>query len=335
MLDATRRRTGTMAALIGADRDAVESLTTKVRDSGGEVWVANVNAPGQIVVSGTVSGVAQVASMASEHGFKAIDLAVGGAFHSPLMRCARPALAVALDKALFNHARVPVVANFDARPHVEQRAWPSLLVSQLTAPVRWEEGIRVLCDELGCGCLVEVGPGPHLLTMARRIVPASRRIIINHPTAAQRDSAATIASARAAGGDPPPTNKHAPWSLIHSTIKLQSRVGRTAVVMIDVDAAEPLFAGHFPALPILPGVSLIECVHRAMKLAAPQELTDAEVSVVEKARFVDPVFPGDRVTMNLRWDADVDGWRCAAELATERGAAARVRLRLATAEAAR
>ena len=268
MLDATQHRAGTMAALLGGTLDAAESLTAQVRAGGNGVWVANINAPDQVVVSGTVRGVERVTAMASERAIKAIDLAVAGAFHSPLMYGAWAGLIEALREATFTDARVPVVANVDARPHVSRHAWPSLALSQLTGAVQWEQSVRVLRDEFGCGRFVELGPGPNLLAMVRRIAPGGKRIVIDGPEAARQAAGASKVATRAMDGDPSAEIKQPPWSLLLSTVKLQDRDGHAAVAVVDVDASEPLFAGHFPGFPILPGVSLIECVHRGMKLAA-------------------------------------------------------------------
>lgn len=331
MREATQRQAGAMAALIGAELDVAEALTAEVRTSGDEVWVANINAPGQVVVSGAVSGVRAVAAMAPQHAIKAIELPVAGAFHSPLMSSAQDGLQEALAATTFAEARVPVVANVDARPHVSRHAWPSLLRGQLTAPVRWDQTVRVLCDELGCECLVELGPSANVLPMVRRIAPRSKRMAITDPGAAERASGqgeerpTSIAEPEIAAGQPA-------RSLPRSALRLRTRDGDSAVVEVDIDTDEPLFDGHFPGLRILPGVSLIECVQRAAALAEPRDLAGTRLSVIEKARFLSPVLPGDRVTVHLRWNTHDGGWRCAAELATSRGSAARVRLLLTTAE---
>lgn len=91
-------------------------------------------------------------------------------------------------------------------------------------------------------------------------------------------------------------------------------------VRLPVDAAEEVFAGHYPDLPILPGVCVIETVHRAARATAPGPVV---LAAVESTRFLGPVHPGDVLTVDLRWN----GARCVATAATERGEAATVKLR--------
>lgn len=89
---------------------------------------------------------------------------------------------------------------------------------------------------------------------------------------------------------------------------------------------EAILAGHYPGFPILPGVCLIECAHRSVLAAADARATRVELSEVESTRFLNPVFPGDRVATEVRIERGDDVWRCACTLGTERGRAAEVRL---------
>ncbi|WP_191094175.1 ACP S-malonyltransferase [Nocardia colli] len=156
MRAATRQRPGTMAAVLGAGSDTVEALTAAVRVAGAQVWVANVNGPRQVVVSGTVDGVAAVAEEARKSRLKIVRIPVDGAFHTPLMAAAAPPLRDALAAAEFRPSGIQVVANVDAGLYTAER-WRELAERQLTAPVRWTAVIRRLTD-LGCARLIEVGP---------------------------------------------------------------------------------------------------------------------------------------------------------------------------------
>src|SRR3954447_3815633 len=125
---------GTMAAVLGLDDEQVDQACRRVD---GEVWVANYNAPGQVVIAGTREGVAQAGEEAKALGAKKVmPLPVGGAFHTPLMAPARNRLRKALAEAAVEHPGVPVVANVDARAYSGAADWPSLLSSQLQSPVR-------------------------------------------------------------------------------------------------------------------------------------------------------------------------------------------------------
>ncbi|MFF8813999.1 3-hydroxyacyl-ACP dehydratase FabZ family protein [Streptomyces pactum] len=107
---------------------------------------------------------------------------------------------------------------------------------------------------------------------------------------------------------------------------VDGRPGRsTATVHLGPD--EPAFDGHYPGFPILPGVCLIECAHRtAVASALASALPVPRLDEVEAARFFDPVFPGDTVTVEVEWEPAGDRWRCRAALRSERGPSARVRL---------
>ncbi|MEU0845017.1 ACP S-malonyltransferase [Streptomyces sp. NPDC005962] len=177
------RSPGTMAAVVRLDAGAVDALTGRVRAEGPEVWVANANAPGNLVVSGTAEGVDRLAALAAESGGKAIRLAVGGAFHSPLMAAAADELRAALAAVEFAPAHTPVVANVDARPHRGGEGWRERELAQLTSPVRWEESVRTLGDELGCVRFVELGPGRQLTGMIRRIAAGAATVPVESPAA--------------------------------------------------------------------------------------------------------------------------------------------------------
>jgi len=171
MQDAAERAPGTMAAILALDTGAVAECC---KAAGGAAWMANDNAPGQIVVAGTVEGVRAAVEAAKERGGKALPLAVGGAFHTPLMEPAQQRLDAALATASFRDARVPVVANVDASAHRAAADWPALLSAQLCRPVRWRESVLAL-ESAGITRVIELGPGGVLGGMVKRIAPGLER----------------------------------------------------------------------------------------------------------------------------------------------------------------
>jgi [acyl-carrier-protein] S-malonyltransferase len=171
MLRAARRRPGAMAALMGADVGAggAERLVEECRKSGHSVWVANLNGPRQVVVSGTEAGIAAVGARAAASGLRCVRLEVAGAFHSPLMAPAARAFRRDLDAAPFDSAHAPVAANVDGALRVSGELWPDLMTAQITGAVRWEDCVRTLSGELGVRRFVELGPGRTLSGLATRI----------------------------------------------------------------------------------------------------------------------------------------------------------------------
>ncbi len=168
MQNAAEEHPGTMAAVMGADDDAVDAACQRAE---GEVWVANYNAPGQVVIAGTDEAVARAAAIAKELGArKVLPIAVAGAFHTMLMAPARSWLRKSLASTAFTVPEVPVVANVDARPHTEAQEWPGLLSAQLCSPVRWRQSLETLAG-LGATRFVEVGTGGVLTGLARRTLP--------------------------------------------------------------------------------------------------------------------------------------------------------------------
>ena len=170
MREAAERRSGRMIVVLGGDTATVEDLVDAARARGHEVWLANVNAPGQVTVSGTEAGVGAVRALAGFAGLTTAPLPVAGAFHSALMEEAVPALRRALAAVRFRDDHVPVVANLDARLHLGGDDWADLEARQLTSPVLWQDTLVVLTRDLGCR-LVEVGPGRALARMAGRVSP--------------------------------------------------------------------------------------------------------------------------------------------------------------------
>jgi [acyl-carrier-protein] S-malonyltransferase len=170
MQDAGAQHPGTMAAIMGMPYDQVEAVC-ELASIQGMVVPANVNSPGQVVISGTVEGVRRAMELAKERGARrAIELEVSGAFHSPLMAPAQEGLSEALDQLELRNPRVPVVGNVTAEPMMTSHSLKISLKNQLTSPVLWEPSIRKMV-ELGVDRMVEVGPGKVLQGLVRRIVP--------------------------------------------------------------------------------------------------------------------------------------------------------------------
>ncbi len=155
---------GGLIALLGATPEQARDAVAVVE----EAWLANDNAPGQIVVGGTTTGLAAVAAAARGAGVrKQRPLAVGGAFHTPVMAPAAEELAGIVHDVAFSPLTAPVVTNHDARPHFSRRGWAERLSTHLVRPVRWRETVDALV-ELGADHLVELGPGTTLTALARR-----------------------------------------------------------------------------------------------------------------------------------------------------------------------
>jgi [acyl-carrier-protein] S-malonyltransferase len=171
-------RVGTMAAILGADDDTVEAACQRAE---GEVWVANYNAPSQVVIAGTPDAVAVAGGIAKELGARRVmAFPVAGAFHTALMAPARARLRKALADTPFTDPEIPVVANVDARVHPTAEEWPALLSAQLCSPIRWRQSLATLA-ELGATQLVEVGPGGVLTGLTRRTLPDAQALAVASP----------------------------------------------------------------------------------------------------------------------------------------------------------
>ncbi len=156
----------TMAAILGLDDEIVEKVCESIDDV---VVPANYNSPGQLVISGSVSGIEKAVEKLQEAGARrAVILKVGGGFHSPMMEPARKELEAAIAQTSFSNARVPVYQNVDARPHVDAEEIKKNLIAQLTSPVRWTQTVRNMIAD-GADEFIEVGPGSVLQGLIRKI----------------------------------------------------------------------------------------------------------------------------------------------------------------------
>jgi [acyl-carrier-protein] S-malonyltransferase len=178
MHEAGQNNPGTMSAILGLDDELVE---VACRRADSDVWVANFNAPGQIVIAGSAEGVARAIEIAKELGAKkAMPLPVSGAFHTPFMTPARERLREAIAAAKPRDTEVPVVSNVDAIGHDHGDDWASLLSAQLSSPVRWKQCLLTLAD-YGVTGFAELGPGGVLTGMAKRTLEGARTISVATP----------------------------------------------------------------------------------------------------------------------------------------------------------
>jgi [acyl-carrier-protein] S-malonyltransferase len=176
MAEAARKNPGSMAAILGLDDEVVERICRRIFN----VWPANYNCPGQIVVSGENPAVDEACAAAEEAGARrAVKLRVSGAFHSPLVARAADRLRPALDKAKFVEPTSPFMSTVTARIESAKRMAP-LLVEQLTAPVRFTHAGQALIKE-GVHTFVEVGPGNVLSGLIKRIDRSVKTISVSTP----------------------------------------------------------------------------------------------------------------------------------------------------------
>jgi [acyl-carrier-protein] S-malonyltransferase len=190
MQAAADARPGTMAAVLGADDDVVADACARAT---GDVWVANSNGAGQVVIAGDADAIAEAGALAKELGArKVMPLPVGGAFHTPFMAPAADRLRDALAATTFGDAEVPVVANVDALPHQHADQWADLLDAQLTSPVRWRQTVeRMVAD--GVTAFLELGPGAVLTGMAKRSAPDATVVAAAEPGALDQVAEAAAA----------------------------------------------------------------------------------------------------------------------------------------------
>lgn len=162
----------TMAAVLALDDAKVEEVCAGINRSDFVVVPANYNCPGQIVISGSVEAVDAACVKLKEAGAKrALRLAVGGAFHSPLMEPARLELAQAIEKTNIKAPVCPIYQNVDAKPHVNPDEIKDNLLKQLTSPVRWTQSVRNMIAD-GMTDFVECGPGTVLTGLIGKIKAA-------------------------------------------------------------------------------------------------------------------------------------------------------------------
>ena len=165
MEDACDATSGTMAALIGGDIVNVRKIAREA-----DVDIANVNSPGQIVLSGEAENVRKAIDLAKQYGIRrAVPLNVAGAFHSRLMTSAEAKLRSDLATVLIAKPTTKIVANVTAQPVSEESDILESLAKQVTGTVRWTESVEYMIDQLGCNLFLELGPGEVLGGLVGRI----------------------------------------------------------------------------------------------------------------------------------------------------------------------
>ncbi|WHY26084.1 ACP S-malonyltransferase [Bacillus velezensis] len=172
---------GAMAAILGMDADALKQVTDKVTEDGHLVQLANLNCPGQIVISGTAKGVELASEQAKENGAKrAIPLDVSGPFHSELMKPAADKLKEVLDSCELKDADVPVISNVSADVMTDKADIKEKLIEQLYSPVRFEETVNKLIAE-GVTTFIEIGPGKVLSGLVKKVNRRLKTIAVSDP----------------------------------------------------------------------------------------------------------------------------------------------------------
>jgi len=166
MQKACEKEPSTMAAVMGLDDAIVEEVCASIDEV---VVPANYNCPGQLVISGSFSGIdAACAAMTARGAKRALKLAVGGAFHSPLMEPAREELAAAIEATPFSTPICPIYQNVNAMPTSDPETIKKNLIAQLTAPVRWTQtATNMIVD--GATLFTEIGPGKVLQGLIKKV----------------------------------------------------------------------------------------------------------------------------------------------------------------------
>ena len=179
MKSAIEENPGTMSAVLGLSDSDVEELCAEID---GEVWVANYNSPGQLVIAGGDSAIEEASDLARKMGAKKVArLSVAGAFHTPLMSSARAELSEAIENTDIRPPSGVVVANVDGMAHENPETWRALMSAQLCSPVRWTQTIETLL-QMNFSTFIEIGPGKVLTGLTKRAEPNTQRININEPS---------------------------------------------------------------------------------------------------------------------------------------------------------
>lgn len=167
---------GAMAALLGTDESSAQAACD---EAAGDVWVANLNGGGQVVISGRADAVERAIAAAKQRGVRrAVMLSVSAPFHCPMMEPAARAIESKLRAATFAPPAFPIVTNVEARPCPDATRFADLLIAQITHRVRFEECVRAAIN-MGVDAFIELGPGGKLTGMVSRIAPDVRAVSIS------------------------------------------------------------------------------------------------------------------------------------------------------------
>ena len=174
MHEAGQVQPGSMAAILGLDESKLAEICQQA-----DVVMANINCPGQIVISGAAANITKAMEMASQAGAKrAVQLQVSGAFHSPLMQPAVEGLTKYLDETEFKDPTIPIIANTTGQPITTGAAVKTELRDQLNNPVQWQRSIEYIYGQ-GVPTFIEIGPGQVLTGLIKRINKEARTINLN------------------------------------------------------------------------------------------------------------------------------------------------------------
>lgn len=160
---------GAMSAVMGMERQELAEVCTAVTATHGPVELANINCPGQIVISGKAEAVAEAGIVLKERGAKVTPLVVSGPFHSSLMAPAADKLAEVLSGVEIHNAAVPVIANVTGKPVQTASEIREALVKQVASSVLWEDSVRTMIEELGVESIIEIGPGKVLRGLVKKV----------------------------------------------------------------------------------------------------------------------------------------------------------------------
>jgi [acyl-carrier-protein] S-malonyltransferase len=174
---------GAMAAVLGLDEAVLQEIVEQASAATSKVCaLANLNAPGQIVIAGHREAVEAAVEIASGRGAKrSLMLPVSAPFHSPLMAPAREVMAPLLEATAFSDPEVPVITNVDAAPAETAAAVRDALIRQIDSPVRWIESVRVLIDRFEVDRFLELGPGAVLGGLVKRIERGKKTVSLGDP----------------------------------------------------------------------------------------------------------------------------------------------------------
>lgn len=187
-------RPGAMAAILGVLTDSIDDICVQATTDAGLVVPANYNSAEQVVISGEVAGVERAMQLCKAAGAKrCLPLPVSGAFHSPLMQPATAGLATALEAVVMRDPGFPVVANVNAEAVTDASQAQTLLIQQLTAPVRWTQVMHHLASTYPDATFVEIGTGNVLTGLARRVAPGIKTATCG--TVAEVESLLTMVAA--------------------------------------------------------------------------------------------------------------------------------------------
>ena len=168
---------GTMAAIIGLDKETIEGVISGIEG----VWCANFNCPGQIVITGKKEAVLEAMPKLAEAGaLKTVELKVSGPFHSPLLKGAGEKLGKELEGVELSDLKIPYIANANAKVITDKNEIKGLLEAQVSSPVMWEQTLYEL-EKMGVDTIVEVGPGRTNAGFVRKTVSSIRVIGVSTP----------------------------------------------------------------------------------------------------------------------------------------------------------